>query len=261
MVEEKGRINVSVANIYREASYGSEIINQGLLGELISVKTSEKDFSRITLLDGYRGWISNYQWVSEKNEFSNTKKIRKHFVKIYNKPKSNADSIRDATIGAEMMIVRRKDQWFEILLPDGLHGWVDANVFGQFPASTRLGIIKLVKEFLGYPYYWGGRSPKGFDCSGLIQTVFTLIGVNLPRDSWMQHRDGKFVSENPEDAQRGDLYFFADRGSKITHVGIALGDGRIIHARGMVRENSLIRTNENFSEVLYNSFVDVKTFF
>jgi cell wall-associated NlpC family hydrolase len=261
MGNEKGRINVSVANMYREATYRSEVINQGLLGELIKIEKKDKDFSLIELPDGYKGWISNYQWESEKNKSYDSRKIRLHFVKIYGKPDSDADTIRDATIGTEIQVIRENNHWFEIFLPDGLHGWVEESTFAKFPACTRQSVIQLVKEFLGYPYYWGGRSPKGFDCSGLTQTVFSLLGISLPRDSWMQHRDGKFISENPEEAQTGDLYFFADNGTKITHVGIALGDGRIIHARGMVRENSLIRNNVNFSEELFNSFVDVRTFF
>jgi cell wall-associated NlpC family hydrolase len=88
-----------------------------------------------------------------------------------------------------------------------------------------------------------------------------MIQMDLPRDSWMQQRDGKFVSDKPEEAQPGDLYFFAETGTKITHVGIAIGEGRIIHSRGLVRENSLIRAHSNFSEELYKSFVDVRTFF
>ena len=55
--------------------------------------------------------------------------------------------------------------------------------------------------------------------------------------------------------------FFADNGERITHVGIALGEGRIIHARGMVRESSLIPGEDKFSNDLYSSFVDVRTFF
>jgi len=261
MGNEKGKINVSVANMYREATYKSEIINQGLLGELFTIEETEKDFSLIKLADGYQGWISNNQWVSEKKVSYDSKKLRSHFVSIFMKPDLSSDIIRDATIGTELQIIRKKNHWFEIFLPDEVHGWVKESVFINFPVCTRQGVIQLVKEFLGYPYFWGGRSSKGFDCSGLTQTVFSLFGINLPRDSWMQQRDGKFISDNPEEAQMGDLYFFADGGTKITHVGIALGDGRIIHARGMVRENSLIRKNPFFSEELYNSFVDVRTFF
>jgi cell wall-associated NlpC family hydrolase len=260
MGNEKGRINVSVANMYREGNYWSEVVNQGLLGESITVKKKDKYFSQIMLADGYQGWISNYQWVSDLEKNYTLMKIRPHFVQIFEKPDLDADSIRDTTIGTEIQIIQKKDHWYKVFLPDGVSGWIEENSFSKFPDFSRQGIVQLVKEFLGYPYYWGGRSPRGFDCSGLTQTVFSLFGINLPRDSWMQHRDGKFCSDNWEKAQAGDLYFFADNGKKITHVGIALGEGRIIHARGMVRENSLNKKIVNFSEELYNSFVDVRTF-
>lgn len=256
-----GRINVSVANLYREPSYRSEILNQGLLGELISIEDSKEDFAQITLEDGYQGWISNFQWVEETKKPSRAKIIRKHFVHIHHRPDKKSISIRDATIGSAVSVIDENEHWYEILLPDNLSGWIIKEAFYDFPAPTRDGAVELINEFLGYPYFWGGRSAKGFDCSGLIQTVYSLIGLKLPRDSWMQQRDGKFVSDHPEEAEPGDLYFFSETESKITHVGMATGGGRIIHARGMVKENSLLHDETIFSEKLYNSFVDVRTFF
>jgi len=116
-------------------------------------------------------------------------------------------------------------------------------------------------HLIGYPYYWGGRSVKGFDCSGLIQTVFALVGIRLPRDAWMQYRDGTEVDCELKDTPAGDLYFFAEGNTKITHVGLAVGNGDIIHARGMVRINSLIAGQTNYSEELYKTFIGTKTFF
>jgi cell wall-associated NlpC family hydrolase len=256
-----GRINVSVANLYREATYGSEIINQGLLGELVSVENSTKDFSQIILQDGYRGWISNYQWIPAAENNFPTKVIREHLVHIRSEADPESESLRDATIGSYLSIAGKNDRWYEVILPDGLRGWIEDNVFNAFPPANRNGAVQLIEEFLGYPYFWGGRSVKGFDCSGLIQTVFSLIGMNLPRDSWMQQRDGNYVSDNPEDANPGDLYFFSDTGSKVTHVGMALGGGKIIHARGLVRLNSLFREDPHYDDILEKSFVDIRSFF
>jgi hypothetical protein len=261
MKNEKGKINVSVANLYSRANFKSEIVNQGLLGESITIKKKGKDFSLITLNDGYQGWLSNDQWVNEIKKTYKPMKIRSHFVKIFNIPSSTGITIRDATIGTDIQVIQKKNDWYEIFLPDGSHGWLHESSFLKFPDCTRKNLALLAQEFLGYPYYWGGRSSKGFDCSGFTQTVFSLFGISLPRDSWMQHRYGTYCGDNPEKAQTGDLYFFADNSTKITHVGIALGEGRVIHARGMIRENSLISNTADFSEDLYNSFVDVRTFF
>jgi cell wall-associated NlpC family hydrolase len=63
-----------------------------------------------------------------------------------------------------------------------------------------------------------------------------------------------------QETKAGDLYFFAEIGVKITHVGIAPGKGRTIHVRGKGQENSLNPQNTDFDRELYNSFVDVRTF-
>ena len=82
----------------------------------------------------------------------------------------------------------------------------------------------LARNYLGVRYAWGGESPAGFDCSGLVQYVYGRLGVGLPRVTWQQWNAGRHV---PRSALRaGDLVFFHGRG----HVGIYLGGGRFIHA-------------------------------
>jgi cell wall-associated NlpC family hydrolase len=90
-------------------------------------------------------------------------------------------------------------------------------------------------KFLGVPYLWGGISPLGFDCSGLVQTICARFGIAVPRDTDKQIRIGKQVQDM--ETRVGDLLFFK------RHVGFALGQKRIIHASlggGGVRINSLV---------------------
>jgi len=98
-------------------------------------------------------------------------------------------------------------------------------------------VIKLAKEFLGIPYVYGGESPKGFDCSGLVQYVYGQLGINLPRTSEEQFAAGTPVSA--KDALPGDLVFFGGSGpgyyydgtpSSPGHVGIYIGNGQMINA-------------------------------
>ncbi len=107
----------------------------------------------------------------------------------------------------------------------------------------REALVKTAHDFIGVPYLWGGTSSeKGFDCSGLTMTVYQLNGLNLPRNSRRQFEVGSPVA-NISQLQKGDLVFFASKGkSRVSHVGVYIGDGEFIHAssRGkIIRIDSL----------------------
>ena len=79
-------------------------------------------------------------------------------------------------------------------------------------------------QYLGTPYVWGGASPSGFDCSGLVMYVYAQVGVSLPHSSYAQYGYGSPVSRS--DLQPGDLVFFDGLG----HVGIYIGGDQFVHA-------------------------------
>jgi hypothetical protein len=87
--------------------------------------------------------------------------------------------------------------------------------------------VAIAKKYLGIDYRWGGTDPKtGLDCSGLTQLVYGQLGVTLPRVSGDQARAGTKVDSIAE-AKPGDLVFF---GSPVHHVGIYIGDGKMLDA-------------------------------
>jgi hypothetical protein len=84
--------------------------------------------------------------------------------------------------------------------------------------------VALARRYKGTPYRWGGASPRGFDCSGLVQYVYGRLGVELPRVTYSQWHAGRHVRR--DQLRPGDLVFFDHRG----HVGIYTGHGWFIHA-------------------------------
>ena len=86
----------------------------------------------------------------------------------------------------------------------------------------------LAAKMVGNPYKYGGASPSGFDCSGLVQYSFKHAGVALPHNTLQQRSASRLI--NVAELRRGDLLFFNQEGKRYGHVGIYLGDGRFVHA-------------------------------
>jgi hypothetical protein len=114
---------------------------------------------------------------------------------------------------------------------------------GRAPAKAALDGYALSGTALalrGAPYRNGGTDPSGFDCSGLVQYVFTQHGVSMPRVTRDQFAIGRSVQ--PTDVEAGDLVFFSTTAPGASHVGIAIGGDQFVHApngRGVVRVDSL----------------------
>lgn len=96
-------------------------------------------------------------------------------------------------------------------------------------SSRAIAAMNLALGFRGTPYVWGGSSPGGFDCSGLLYYVFAKQGVQLPRVAEDQARAGQPVTDIAA-LQPGDLVFFADSSGYIHHIGIYIGGGNMVHA-------------------------------
>ena len=209
---------------------------------------------------------------------------------VYESPSLKSRRLSDLSMGNLVRVVFKegkkvkpsvKKKWAEVMLPDGRKGWTPASDLTQFAQwagkqeITADRIVDTAMQFEGTPYLWGGASSKGLDCSGLVRLTFFMNGHLLPRNASQQVNYGREIimdcnhSITPDsekfhqemttrikNLQPGDLVFFGTPGNlikkeKITHVGIYIGNGKIIHASHKVRVNSLIPGQSDYYENSY----------
>lgn len=106
----------------------------------------------------------------------------------------------------------------------------------ESPDQRTADAVEYAMSVIGAPYRYGGRTPSGFDCSGLVFYAYGNAGFSVPRTSAAQMRAASAVEY--DQARRGDLLFFG-RGGRVSHVAIYLGDGRFVHAPQTGREVSV----------------------
>ncbi len=126
----------------------------------------------------------------------------------------------------------------------------------SFPAEADSITASAMTFFEGTSYEWGGVTPWGCDCSGLVSSSFQLHGVHVPRDAWMQATAGEAVDRS-NGFRPADLLFFSDEPEgKITHVAISLGGTRVVHlalGRGGYAVDDL-EGGEEYTDLLLKRF-------
>ncbi len=256
---EYGVINVSVSTHYSEPASTSAVTTQGLLGEKVEILERQPTHILIRQKDRYQSWIPEDQLVPEVSPVGETFQVRSHFMPLFISPTSDSLRIRDAVIGCQLQVADAQAGWYQVVLPDGAVGWAEKENFAGLPRCSKESILLLAQEFLGYQYFWGGCTPKGFDCSGFVQTVFSLHGVQLPRDAWQQQQQHQ-ISSNYIDAKPGDLLYFSNKPGRVTHVAISLGQQQYIHASGWIRLDSFNENDDIFTKQRSQSFVSVNRY-
>lgn len=123
---------------------------------------------------------------------------------------------------------------------------------------------KIVKEsntYLGTPYLWGGTTRNGIDCSAFVKNVYLSVGIKLPRVSQNQAKVGKTITLDK--IRKGDLIFFEtdkNRPNTVSHVGIYLGSGNLIHASSKNKKVVIVPLNQGYflsKIVIIKRIVDV----
>ena len=273
-------VKVSVAPVRAKPSESSEMMTQALMGSVLNVLKMRGSWMYVQLTeDNYLGWIDYAQCVQKTREQSDQWAggpliiETNYFDLVRQQPSESAPAVCDVTVGALLKEKEVNQDWYKVALPDGRIGFLARKSgvkYTQWKASfhpTQENIDKTAKSFLGFPYLWGGTSPKGFDCSGFTKTVYKLNGINLQRDADQQGMAGENVplEKKMSALQKGDLLFFSPKTTsrkldRITHVGIYLGQKEFIHCAGMVKVNSFDSSSPLYSENLLKRLVKVKRY-
>jgi len=227
-----GICNLAIVPLRLEPSDRSELTSQVLFGEHFKILEQTHKWSRIALaFDGYEGWIDNKQFrVISESDYQALSSfpivLNGDLIEYLTLPNNQLMSI---PLGASLSFLDHPSINTEGYVFDGLK---TSGVKGK------QALVQTAYMYLNTPYLWGGKTPFGIDCSGMVQMVYKLNGYSLLRDASQQATQGEALSFI-EESEPGDLAFFDNEEGRIIHVGIIMEDNHIIHGHGKVRIDRL----------------------
>ena len=222
-------VTSALAPMMKEPSPRAELVSQMVTGETASVVEDRQPWLRVKrAFDGYEGWVN------------------RGYLKLVSAGEGDAWRSRACFLGeaAELQDLAGRRVTLPLLARLAAHNdeWETASGFrgsavggSVYPAEALARASQSTRpldwvraHFAGTAYLWGGITPWGVDCSGLIQTTFAARGVVLPRDSHDQAALGEPVE--PGAVEPGDLLFFSESGNRISHVAFAGEDDTLVHS-------------------------------
>lgn len=251
----KGIVLYSILPVRSAASEAAEMGTQLLFGETCEILSVEGRWANIRNdYDGQVGWVDAKMITmmedSEYDAYTSLMDLSTAFVRMpmaFAVSQNNQTTI-PLTAGTRLCNYKVEGQTgtFEVL---GVKFAIDPTMVMLQPMPlNRDSVMLLTRFFLNTPYLWGGKNVLGMDCSGLSQIVFGMMGKKLLRNAREQATQGELivgvengrpsVAVSEEDMKKVaacDLAFFDHGDGKITHVGIMLGNGTIIHCSGRVK--------------------------
>jgi gamma-D-glutamyl-L-lysine dipeptidyl-peptidase len=231
----------NVVSLHKEPDSSSEQVTQAIMGQPAWVEDQRDEWLHLRTWDSYHGWART-RWIAMREGDAPYASdglravVNLLFADVRTAPTTSSEILTKVVISTELVVVEEADSWLKVLLPDGRYGFIAAAAVWQdeLPGSAGTDLTRTAGRFIGVPYLWGGTTPFGLDCSGFVQLVYRIHGWTLLRDAHMQADDERGLAVELNELLPGDLVFFAGAkdSSRITHVGMALGDGRFIHAAG-----------------------------
>ena len=215
----------------------SEMVSQVLFGETLEVIEQSANWAYVRInTDRYQGWVDPKQFtIIDDQEMNRLNTLPLFYtsdlvqVVVPEKTKQMVPLV----VGSHLPGLAQN----KLSIAGKRYSFEGSAISAKVKASRKL-IIENAMIYTNASYLWGGKTPFGVDCSGLTQTVYKISGIKLPRDASMQAKQGETINFIT-DAFVGDLAFFDNDEGDIIHVGILLGDNKIMHASGKVRIDAI----------------------
>ncbi|SDL81052.1 C40 family peptidase [Romboutsia lituseburensis] len=247
-----GTVTTSALNVRSGAGTSYSIVGKLYKNNSVELIAKSNGWYKVKLSNGQVGWASA-DYISLGGSGGNSGGSGEESVSGYGTVTASSLNVRSgagtsysviATLQRNQTVelIAKSNGWYKVKLSSGKIGWASSDYIslGGNPGggdenekpstNAREAVVNLAKQQLGKPYVWGAEGPSSFDCSGLTYYVYkNAAGVNLPRTSREQSGYGTTVSRS--NLQPGDLIFSSTDGSgSVSHVGIYIGNGEMIHA-------------------------------
>jgi len=156
----------------------------------------------------------------------------RHLAAVRSEPRGDAEQVTQVLPGEPVTVEEEREGWARIRTAYDYPGWIEAGDLGgpedeKWLQTSANDPVEWARALVGKtPYEWGGMTPAGIDCSGLVHMGFRATGRLVPRDA-DQQEDAAIPVEEP---QPGDLITYGDPGKAADHVAFWIGEGRILHS-------------------------------
>ena len=237
-------VKAELLNVRQGAGLSAPMTDQLTKNTFLLVESTAGGWSRV-VYNGKTGYVAShyltfYNTLDGATGYPAT--VRGIGVSLRAQPNTASAVLGYYNTGDSFTVLGVSGAWLKLSSAEGVTGYIRSDYLSYAepleedgpttPSNTEMGekIVATAMQYLGYPYVWAGMSPEtGFDCSGLVNYVYSQHGYSLHRVAQdIYSYDGQSVPQS--DLQPGDILCFGYSGSSIDHVGIYIGNDQFIHA-------------------------------